>query len=164
MAFKCSNKKCQNKQISFNLVTMPSNPFEYRYKQEIVEPMVQNNPFPREQCRQLLNKPLGRNLQHDYKQCWDVPVWCIRWKLEVSYCTFKVTLWTIVSLWIWWQLFSTSSNNFSMFTAQELRTSLLSCLLRKHTTPAGLSTLAINAFDTTISERCFSVSCTSRGD
>jgi hypothetical protein len=60
-------KKCQNEQIFFNQVTMPSNLFKYRYKQqEIVEPMVQKNPFPREQCRQLLNKPLGPHLQHNY--------------------------------------------------------------------------------------------------
>lgn len=78
-----------------------------------------------------------------------------------NYQLFKLSaaLWTIVSLWIWWQLFSTRSSSFSKLVAHEFRMSLLSLALWKHITPIGLSIFATNALETTISERCFSASC-----
>ena len=72
--------------------------------------------------------------------------------------TFRAALWTIVSLCIWWQLFSTRSSSFSKFIAHELRMSLLSFATWIDTIPIGLSIFATRAFDTTISERCFSAS------
>ena len=72
--------------------------------------------------------------------------------------TFRAALWTMVSLCIWWQLFSTRSSNFSKFVAHELRTLLLSFAVWKQTIPIGRSILATSALDTTISDRCFSAS------
>ena len=64
----------------------------------------------------------------------------------------------MVSLCIWWQLFSTRSRSFSKFTAHELRISLLSFATWKQTIPKGRSIFATSALDTTISERYFSAS------
>ena len=81
-----------------------------------------------------------------------------------SFQALSAALWTIVSLWIWWQLFSTSSSSFSKFVDHEFRISLLSLAVWKHTTPIGLSIFATSALETTMSERCFSASCIMKDD
>lgn len=77
---------------------------------------------------------------------------------ESPFQTLRAVLCTMVSLCIWWQLFSTRSSNFSKFIDHELRMSLLSFATWKQTIPIGLSIFATSALDTTISERCFSAS------
>lgn len=91
-------------------------------------------------------------LDHNYHDWWAT------YEVLPIFQVLMAALCTIVSLWIWWQLFSTRSSSFSKLDAQKFSTSLLSFAGWKQTIPTCLSILATSAFDTTISERWSSAS------